>query len=200
MSKRSASQSCGALLIALLLSHAPQIFAEPADIGALAATCNNCHGLDGVSAGGSMASIAGQTEGYLVAVMDEWRKGERFSTVMGRLLAGYTEEQIKALAAYFAAQPWTPAEQGIDRQQATAQGKIPAGRCARCHGLTGGKPKTEDTPRIDGQWLGHLELGMLKYRDESLEFPHAKMQESVRKVKEADVPLVSRYFASQSSQ
>jgi sulfide dehydrogenase cytochrome subunit len=46
-----------------------------------------------------MASIAGQTEGYLFAVMDEWRKGERFSTVMGRLLAGYTEEQIKALAA-----------------------------------------------------------------------------------------------------
>lgn len=168
----------------------------PLDIRPLAATCSNCHGFEGVSVGGSMASIAGQSEEFLRGVMQEWRTGERFSTTMGRLLAGYSEAEIDALAAYFAALPWTPAEQSIDSALA-AQGKTPAGRCVRCHGLTGGRPRTEDTPRIDGQWLGHFQLEMEKYRDENLEFPHEKMQESVRKLEPEEVPLVSKFFSNQ---
>jgi sulfide dehydrogenase cytochrome subunit len=181
----------------VLLVGASGVSADDAAIRGLAATCNNCHGLNGVSAGGSMASIAGQSPEYLQTIMREWRSGERFSTTMGRLLAGYSEEQIDALAAYFAAQTWTPAVQEIDAKL-VRQGKFATERCAKCHGETGAEPDGDDTPRIDGQWLRHLELEAMKYRDESLTFPHKKMQDNMRRLKDKDVPAVSAYFASQT--
>jgi sulfide dehydrogenase cytochrome subunit len=144
-----------------------------------------------------MASIAGQSQEYLQTIMREWRSGERFSTTMGRLLAGYSEEQIDALAAYFAAQTWTPAVQEVDAKL-VRQGKFATERCAKCHGETGGEPDGDDTPRIDGQWLRHLELEAMKYRDESLTFPHKKMQDNMRRLKDKDVPAVSAFFASQA--
>lgn len=173
--------------------------AEPfKDIAPLAATCNNCHGVDGISAGGSMASLAGQSEEYLRTIMSEWRSGERFSTTMGRLLAGYSEEQINALAAYYAAKSWVPAEQELDARL-VRQGGFAAERCARCHGQTGAEPKTEETPRLDGQWARHLELEILKYRDPQLEFPHEKMQENVHRLRARDVAAVAHFFASQTA-
>ncbi|NCA70085.1 MAG: cytochrome c, class I [Sphingobacteriia bacterium] len=170
--------------------------AAPPEIRGLVATCQQCHGEDGVSAGATMPSIAGQPESYLRMVMQEWRTGTRFSTVMGSLLAGFDEDQINAMAAYFAALPWTPAAQELD-SDLVAQGKIPAGRCARCHGLRGSKPRTEETPYINGQRVEYLDLVLLKYRDEGLTFSHEKMQESVRKLKAEDLTAVSTFFASQ---
>ncbi|MFN3593073.1 MAG: c-type cytochrome [Thiobacillaceae bacterium] len=69
-------------------------------IEALARTCNNCHGVNGVSAGESMPSIGGLPEGYLKNVMMEWKEGKRYSATMGRLIKGYTEEEISGLAAF----------------------------------------------------------------------------------------------------
>ncbi len=170
--------------------------ADTTDIRGLALTCDNCHGMNGVSAGGSMPSIAGQSGEFLETIMLEWQSGERFSTTMGRLLAGYTPEQISALAAYYAAQPWTPAVQEVDAKLAR-QGKFATERCAKCHGETGSEPDGEDVPRIDGQWLRYLELETLKYRDKSLTLPHKKMTDNMRRLKEKDVPAVSAFFASQ---
>lgn len=186
-------RSLGGVSLAIWMSAS---LADAGDIAGLAATCNNCHGLHGVSAGGSMASIAGQSQEYLETVMLEWRSGERFSTTMGRLLAGYTPEQVGALAAYFSERPWTPAKQEGDAKL-VRQGKFATERCAKCHGETGAEPDGEDTPRLDGQWLRHLELETLKYRDESLTLPHKKMTDNMRKLKEKDVPAVSVFYASQ---
>ena len=72
------------------------------DIRPLAETCNNCHGVDGVSAGHSMPSIAGLPVKYLTEVMLEWKKDERFSTTMARLIKGYSDEQIADLAKFYA--------------------------------------------------------------------------------------------------
>ncbi len=81
---------------------------------ALANTCNNCHGVNGVSAGQSMPSIGGQPESYLKNIMLEWKTGARYSATMGRLIKGYSDEQIAALAAYFSKKPWTPVAQTTD--------------------------------------------------------------------------------------
>ncbi|NCA70084.1 MAG: cytochrome c, class I [Sphingobacteriia bacterium] len=184
--------SAASLLICLNVS-----FADDGKIAGLAATCNNCHGMDGVSAGSSMASIAGQSREYLETLMLEWQSGERFSTTMGRLLAGYSNDEIIALAAYFAEKPWVPAVQELDAKLVRS-GKFATERCAKCHGETGAEPDGEDTPRLDGQWLRHLELETLKYRDESITLPHKKMTQNMRKIKEKDVPAVSVFYASQT--
>lgn len=69
----------------------------------LAANCANCHGTAG-QAQGAMPSIAGQNAAYLAEQMRLYRDGKRPGTIMHQLAKGYTDEQITAIAAHFAAQ------------------------------------------------------------------------------------------------
>lgn len=72
----------------------------------LAATCAQCHGTDGHAPKDSaIAGLAGMPATELVAQINAFRSGARASTVMQQLALGYTDAQIRQLAAYFAAQP-----------------------------------------------------------------------------------------------
>lgn len=184
---------------AALLVCATGAVADDPNLSGLAATCNNCHGVGGVSAGSSMASLAGQNRAYLEMVMLQWKSGERFSTTMGRLLGGYTEDQIKSLAAYYAEKPWTPAAQELD-PKLVRQGSFVLERCSGCHGKTGGESKTDDTPRLDGQWVRHIDLELAKYRDGTLALPNQKMADNAHKLKEKEVAAIAAFFASQSGE
>jgi sulfide dehydrogenase cytochrome subunit len=68
----------------------------------LAATCANCHGTDGRSAGGS-DSLAGVPAANTLQKLEEFRAGDRPATIMHQIAKGYTEEQLKLIADYFAA-------------------------------------------------------------------------------------------------
>ena len=70
----------------------------------LAATCANCHGTNGVSRG-EVPSLAGQAAETTVAKMAGFKSGALTATVMHQIAKGYTDEQIRQLAAFFAAQP-----------------------------------------------------------------------------------------------
>lgn len=69
----------------------------------LAATCANCHGTDGRSVGGS-DSLAGVPAANTLQKLKEFRDGDRPATIMHQITKGYTEEQLKLVADYFAAQ------------------------------------------------------------------------------------------------
>lgn len=71
----------------------------------LAATCANCHGTDGRSAGGGgMPGLAGLSRTYMIEQMKAFRDGTRQATIMHQLAKGYTDEQIALMADFFAAQ------------------------------------------------------------------------------------------------
>lgn len=166
-------------------------------IQALANTCNNCHGVNGVSAGGAMPSIAGQSADYLKTVMMEWKRGERAAGTMNRLAKGYTDEQIDALAKHFAKLPWVPVVQKASAD-VLMKGKDATDRCESCHGVTGGAPDGDDIPRLNGQQAKFLELEMMKYRDEGFHMTHKKMIKNVRKMDEANVEIAAKYYGAQS--
>ncbi len=176
---------------------APAMAADP--IEALAATCNNCHGLNGVSVGASMPSIGGQSEAYLRMLMLEWKSGARYSATMGRLLKGYSDEQIAALAKYFAAKPWVPSEQRAP-DQVVFNGRLVSDRCTTCHGERGGQPSDSATPRLNGQWAMYLEMELNKYRDDAVNLPHRKMRKNAQKLEQAEVYEVSNFMAVQKGQ
>ena len=69
----------------------------------IAANCANCHGTNGKSVGG-MPALAGQPAEFISRQMREFREGKRPATIMHQLSKGYTDEQIDAVAAYFATQ------------------------------------------------------------------------------------------------
>jgi cytochrome c553 len=71
----------------------------------LAATCANCHGTDGRSAGGGgMPGLAGLSRTYMIEQMNAFRSGARQATIMHQLAKGYTDEQIAQLADFFSQQ------------------------------------------------------------------------------------------------
>lgn len=67
----------------------------------LASMCNTCHGTDGKGAGGA-PELAGVEAVDNIDVMKGYQSGEEETTIMKRHADGYTDEQIKAVADYFA--------------------------------------------------------------------------------------------------
>ncbi len=68
----------------------------------LAMTCANCHGTDGRLAT-AIPPIAGRPEAVLRLQLLAFKEGEMpQATVMPRLVKGYTDKELEALAAYFA--------------------------------------------------------------------------------------------------
>jgi cytochrome c553 len=88
----------------LLLLCAPAL-AQDLHVGrSLAATCANCHGTDGRPRGQAMRPLAGMPAEALLARLADYRSGRQPGTVMPQIVKGYTEEQLRLVAAYFAAQ------------------------------------------------------------------------------------------------
>ncbi|MEN9419494.1 MAG: hypothetical protein RI988_3114 [Pseudomonadota bacterium] len=69
----------------------------------LAATCANCHGTNG-QARGDMKPLAGVAADKLIAMMADYKAGNQPATIMHQIAKGYTDEQIRLIAGYFAAQ------------------------------------------------------------------------------------------------
>ena len=93
-----------ALVAGALLAAAVGAQAEVAQVRVWAAACANCHGTNGRAQPG-MPSLAGTPREELLRSMLEYKNGVRPATIMHQLAKGYTDEQLAALAGYFAALP-----------------------------------------------------------------------------------------------
>ena len=92
-------------LLAGLLAASVGAQAQDANLGRnLAATCANCHGTNG-QARGDMKPLAGLSAEKMTAMLADFKSGNQPATIMHQISKGYTDEQIKLVAAYFAAQP-----------------------------------------------------------------------------------------------
>ena len=71
----------------------------------LAATCANCHGTDGRAQGdATVPGLAGMSAEQIITQMAAFRKGERQATIMHQIAKGFSDEQTRQLADYFASQ------------------------------------------------------------------------------------------------
>ncbi len=96
------------LSTAVLASAAALAHAQDANLGRnLAATCANCHGPNGYARGDSKP-LAGVSAEKIVAAFADFKSGAMPATIMHQISKGYTDDQVKAIAAFFAAQPAKP--------------------------------------------------------------------------------------------
>jgi cytochrome c553 len=93
-----------AALLSLLAGLTPAHAQEPNLGRNLAATCANCHGTNG-RARGDMVPLAGVSAERLTTVLGAYKSGAQTGTIMHQIAKGYTDEQIRLIAAFFAAQP-----------------------------------------------------------------------------------------------
>lgn len=183
------------LLAALLgLSMAPAVFGQvtPRMLGN---ACAGCHGTKGHSAE-PMPVISGLSKEYLAQTMKEYRNGKRPSTIMGRLAKGYADDEIEAMATFFAAQVWMSPDQKVDPALVEKGGKIHAERCETCH-RNNGRYSDDQTPRIAGQWRRYLEVVMEEYWRPDRRMPHVFMTVIISRLHSGDLTALAHFYASQ---
>ena len=76
-------------------------FAADAPPGA--AACSGCHATN-AAAETPVPKIIGRNADETMKLMAEFRSGEKPSTVMGRIAKGFTDDEMKPIAAWLAAQ------------------------------------------------------------------------------------------------
>ncbi len=77
--------------------------AQVAQVKVWAAACANCHGTDGRAQPG-MEALAGKDKDELAQKMLDFKSGRKPATIMHQIAKGYSDEQIRDITAYFAAQ------------------------------------------------------------------------------------------------
>ncbi len=87
------------LLVLVALTVSPASAGTP-PVGA--ASCSGCHRPDG---SGTVPDLGNLTTDEIVAAVAAYRKGERPATVMDRLAKGFTDEEIRAIAAWLTQGP-----------------------------------------------------------------------------------------------
>lgn len=92
-----------AALLPALLAAAPALAQDANAARNLAATCANCHGTNG-HARGDMVPLAGMPAERMLATLADFKSGARSATIMHQIARGYSDEQLKLVAGFFAAQ------------------------------------------------------------------------------------------------
>jgi cytochrome subunit of sulfide dehydrogenase len=93
----------GLILAPPLASTGSTYAAGLADAPRGATSCSGCHpAARGVDT--TVPRLVGRNPADIVAAMQAFRSGERASTVMGSIAHGFSDEEVKAIAAWYGAQ------------------------------------------------------------------------------------------------
>ncbi|MBK1701234.1 c-type cytochrome [Thiococcus pfennigii] len=173
---------------------------DGADARTLAATCTGCHGSDGASAGPAVPSIGGMDPPYFIDVMEGFRSGAVYGTIMGRIAKGYSDVEIERMAGYFHDLPFVPAAQGFDPALAKTGQQLHANYCERCHNEGGTALEIGPYYILAGQWATYLRDTLEDFRDgrrlldKKME---RKLDRLLEREGEAGLEALLAYYASQ---
>ena len=95
-----------AVAIALLAIAAAAVTAQPlawSEPPAGAASCTGCHPAS-TRVTSPVLRLAGMDRSAIVRAMQDFRSGKRTGTVMDRIAKGFTDDEIQAIAAWYASQ------------------------------------------------------------------------------------------------
>ncbi|MGV6825675.1 MAG: c-type cytochrome [bacterium] len=161
MSRHPIGRALTATVLALCVTGVAQAAdKKPLMTGASASmlsnTCAGCHGTDGVSTGPSIPTIAGLSPDYFVTIMEAYKADEAYSTIMGRIAKGYSEEEIQAMADFYAGKKFVAAKQDFDAGKAKKGAALHDKYCEKCHS-EGGTLADDDAGILAGQWAPYLD-------------------------------------------
>jgi cytochrome c553 len=136
---------------------------KPADaIAAKTQFCASCHGVRGLPSDQTVPIIWGQQAAYLRKQLDDYRDGDRDSQIMSSIAESLSDDQVSAVAGYFAKAGW-PA---LGKSSPVAAPAV-IGTCRVCHGanLVGAVTSAGAAPRLAGQNSPYLIDTMTMYAD-----------------------------------
>lgn len=170
-----------------------------ADASMLGNTCAGCHGTDGASMGPAAPTIAGLSPDYFVETMQGFASGDIPSTIMGRIAKGYSEDEIGAMAKYYAGKPFVKAKQSFDPALADTGAKLHDRYCEKCH-AEGGQSAEDDAGVLAGQWTPYVTWTLADYKAgdrEATKKMKKKLQELMEREGSDGMTALLNFYASQ---
>lgn len=195
------------VLVSLTIFVGSAVFAEdlPLAVPEKSKICATCHGEEGNSTVGLLPNLAGQHEHYLIKQLTEFRKGatgSRNDPVMVGMVQNLSDEDIQALAAYYASQKETP---GSAKPESVSLGeKIYRGgnlqkgiaACIACHGPTGSGNAPASYPKLSGQQADYTATELKKFRAGTRSNdPNGIMRDIAKRMSDEEIQAVSDYVS-----
>lgn len=195
--------------------------APMASIEMLTGACVACHGPGGASVGPATPSLAGLPAVYFIGAMLSYKHGQdldaaeaeaasdpeledvevfaRHGTIMDRIASGYTLDEIKAMAHYFADKPVFLATQEFDAELASEGEALHADNCEKCH-EEGGRSTVDDMVPLAGQWKHYLQYSLADFHGGARGMPKkmkSRLEEVMETEGEGGLSALINYYASQ---
>jgi sulfide dehydrogenase cytochrome subunit len=181
-----------------------------ADLAALTAECESCHGPNGVSAHGDVPSIGGQPKDFIddtlhsfqvwgrPCIKSLYRHGDtsKPKTDMCKIASGLSEEDIVALSGHYSALPFIAAPQEFDASLVEAGAALHEEHCSNCH-ANGGREAGRG-PILAGQWTPYLR-STLKFVPTGEHMVPGIMERTLDKFSEDELNAILNFFASQQN-
>lgn len=209
-------------LLILTVSLHTSAMAEPNATTMITDTCIACHGDQGNSVGPAIPNLSGMSPNYMMAAMlaykyddDEDKLEEvidsdpdfeeveifpRYSTIMGRIAKGYTEEEIKLIAKHFSKLTPKFPQQQYDPDLASAGMELHEFHCEKCH-EDEGRSAEDDAGILAGQWKPYFMYTMRDFINGDREMPKKmkkELDEIIDYVGEDGIKQLADYYASLS--
>lgn len=197
----------GSILLACASpSHAADLLGGDADAGkAKTAACVACHGADGNSVNPEWPKIAGQHATYLYEQMQHFKQPQadspRFNALMYGQVQALSDEDMKNIASYYAAQETSPgvadpelAEIGEDIYRGGLPEKDVAA-CIACHSPAGEGNAAARYPSVAGQHATYIVNQLKAYQSGARKSDMNRvMRDIAAGMSEEDMKAVAQYM------
>jgi cytochrome c553 len=169
------------------------------------AMCIGCHGIKGYQASFpevyKVPMISGQGAKYLVAALNEYKKGERKHPTMRAIADSLTDQDIADLAAHYSADGAVAAAEQAKAKEPSAEVKalLNKANCASCHGDNFSKPIDPAYPKLGGQHADYLFVALKAYKTENnpkVGRSNAIMAGMAKQYTNAELKQLANYLAS----
>lgn len=168
-----------------------------------AVVCSACHGADGKSNNASWPNLAGQHAPYLIKQLNDFKQAKtRDNPVMSPILAQLNQDDIVALAAFYAAKPRAHGQTSPRYQQRGEQlyrhgdftKHITA--CIACHGPHGTGNAQAGFPSLAGQQVDYTRQQLQAFHDKKrTNDPNHIMQDITARMSPEDMIAIAHYLA-----
>ncbi len=188
------SQALLAAAAVLLAALSPVSMARADTIEDKAQVCSGCHGEKGVPVDSKIPIIWGQSEGYIYLQLRDFKKGARQNEIMTQIASTLERDDMKELAAYFAAKDWpalgqASASDDLARQAMTANSSV---GCTGCH--LDHYQGTGSVPRLGGQSHDYLVKTLAEFRS-GVRGNNPGMTSLMSATSESDIAALTTYLA-----
>ena len=159
-----------------------------------AQACVACHGAGGRSLVATTPILAGQTARYMYLQLRDFQEGRRSDPQMDPMVKDLSRDDMREIAAWFAAQKPAPQNFAVDAERAK-RGKAKADEtlCTMCH--LGGFLGQNEIPRVAGQHPAYVIKQLADFKARRRTNDAGNMTSVSRTLSDSDIDDLAHYLA-----